>query len=127
MLPLSALGGVIGSLCLILIHNQWGVYLSGVIGGISGIVGMTTANSLYFVLPENEHRNGQFSLQWMVSFAAQSVGFILGGWILDHHVGFRTMFIIGAVAGLISYPLYKWAVAPIPDRRNPGAVVTNSA
>ncbi|MCL5104795.1 MAG: MFS transporter [Armatimonadetes bacterium] len=110
-----ALTGFLSNVCLVVLHNQWGVYIGMAFAGISAIVATTVLVSLFCILPQPEHRNGLFALQWMVTYGTQAIGWIVVGKLLDK-IPYHTMFIVAAGLYLLLYPMLRWATAPMPNR-----------
>ncbi|MHB9037163.1 MAG: MFS transporter [Armatimonadota bacterium] len=114
LVPLIAVSGFLSNICLVLIRSQLGAYIGMTLAGVSMVVATTVLVSLFCILPKDEHRNGHFAIQWMITYASQAAGWIGIGRLLDN-VPYHLTFMIGAGLYVLIYPMLKWAIAPIPN------------
>jgi MFS family permease len=116
VLPYTMIVAFLALLPPIFLHNAYGVYLSAAFSTLYFAGGAGPWNALLYGIPSPEDRSGHFTIQLLVSYyIATPVGPLLIGFLCDH-LPYRTVFIFGAVASLVLFPVLKRAVSIFPDR-----------
>jgi MFS family permease len=102
VLPLTMIMALLAMLSLLIVRNQYGVYIATGISAMGGLLAGTAFTPLLYGLPAPENRGGHFTIQLMLSYASASVGPALIG-ILCDALSYRTTF---AIMGAVAFVLY---------------------
>jgi len=115
MLPFWPLVGFASILPVLLIHNQYGIYISV---GITGIFTTGFYSALYplaYGLPAPENRAGHFTILSLTNKAAPALGMFLVGAMCDL-LTYRVVFIISAGICLALCPFSKYMTSSFKDK-----------
>ena len=107
MLPYWMLMAFISLLPVILLRNQYGVYICGGLATVFGVGWISSFNALMYGLPKPEDRAGHFTLLLITIYITASAGAILFG-VLSDMMPFRTVFMLCAALALALFPMARW-------------------
>lgn len=115
ILPYWSLAGAVPFVIVLLIPNQWGVYISVGIGQVIFWSSLSAMTALIYGLPSAENRAGHYTIQLIVQYAVNALGPIWSGVLLDL-LSYRTMFVYGVVMAIPMYLITKHMLMPLSDK-----------
>ena len=114
ILPYSALISGVAYVILLMLSNQWGVYIAIAILGFGNAVLATSTTVLTYGLPKPENRSTHYTMQILLSYGARSLGAILVGLLCDV-LSFRTVFIATAIVCFAFFMVGRKVLEPLAD------------
>jgi MFS family permease len=112
VLPLAMVMAIPAMLSLLLIRNQYGVYIATGISALGGLLACTAFTPLLYGLPTPENRAGHFTIQLLLSYITSGIGPVLMG-ILCDALSYRVTFAITAIGALVLYVVTKRALSDL--------------
>jgi len=115
VMPYCFVVSFLSMVILLLIPNQYGVYISIAIS--TAFISLISSAQLGLItgLPAPENRAGHYSVQIIVQYAGMAIGPILVGYLCDI-MPYRTVFMTMAVISLLLIFIAKRLLRILPDR-----------